>query len=77
MGKAITTRFIHGISIGIFLDALLILKTNNVLQPFLIILLVILIIALEIAFWVGGKGSKTGHKKDEHPLDDERKIFRT
>jgi len=51
LSKAITTRFIHGISLGIFAIALLLLKTNNLFQPFLIGLLVVLVIALEIAFW--------------------------
>ncbi len=49
--RAMTRHFIHGISLGIFVISLLLLKSNNFFQASLIGLLVLLVFVLEFAFW--------------------------
>lgn len=51
LGKALTRHFVHGINIGLFILLLLLLKTNNLFQPYLVLLVFLFIVAIEFAFW--------------------------
>ena len=49
--KTLTGHFIHGVSLGILIIGIMLLKVNNFFQISLIGLLVLLIFVLEFAFW--------------------------